>query len=90
MKEEPRVVVVGAGAIGSTIAGWIAPKYGNLSLLARGETLEVIKNRGLKSYLKGERSAATALPVHAIASLSEIELPDIIVVTVKNYDLEMT
>jgi 2-dehydropantoate 2-reductase len=90
MTEEPRVVVVGAGAIGSSIVGWISPKYGNLSLLARGETLEVIKNRGLKSYLKGERLTAAALPVHAVGSLTEMAPPDVIVITVKNYDLDTT
>jgi 2-dehydropantoate 2-reductase len=84
MTEEPRVVVVGAGAIGSSIAGWIAPKYENLYLLARGETLEIIKSRGLRSYLKGERSTAPPLPVHAVGSLAEIALPDILVITVKN------
>ena len=88
--EEPRVVVVGAGAVGSSIAGWIAPNYGNLSLLARGEALEVIKSRGLKSYLKGGRSTATALPVRAIGSLDEVAPPDVIVVTVKDYDLDAT
>jgi 2-dehydropantoate 2-reductase len=90
MREGPRVVVVGAGAIGSSIAGWIAPKYGNLSLLARGEALEVIKSRGLRSYLKGGRFTAAAVPVHAVGSLAEIELPDVIVITVKNYDLDTT
>ena len=88
MNEKSSVVVVGAGAIGSSIAGWIAPKYENLSLIARGETLEALKNRGLKFYLKGERSTAAALPVHAIGSLAEIALPDVIVITVKSYDLD--
>jgi 2-dehydropantoate 2-reductase len=88
MSEKPEVVVVGAGAIGSSIAGWIAPKYEKLSLLARGEALEVIKNRGLTSYLKDGRSAAAALPVHVIASLAEVESPEVIVITVKNYDLD--
>jgi 2-dehydropantoate 2-reductase len=88
MKEESQVVVVGAGAIGSSIAGWIAPQYKNLSLLARGESLEVIKNRGLKSYLKGERSTAAAFSVKTIESLAEIVSPEIIVITVKNYDLD--
>jgi 2-dehydropantoate 2-reductase len=89
MNENPEVVVVGAGAIGSSIAGWIAPKYSeNLSLLARGETLEVIRNYGLKSYLKGGRSTAAALPVHVIQSLAEIASPDVLVITVKNYDLD--
>jgi len=87
MSEKPKVVVVGAGAIGSSIAGWIAPKYENLSLLARGETLDVIKNHGLKSYLKGGRSAAGALPVHVVGSLTEVVSPDVLVITVKNYDL---
>jgi 2-dehydropantoate 2-reductase len=90
MSEKSSIVVVGAGAIGSSITGWIAPKCDNLFLLARGETLEVIKNRGLKSYLKGQRPRATALPVHAIGSLAEVELPNVIVITVKNYDLETT
>jgi 2-dehydropantoate 2-reductase len=90
MKQEPRVVVVGAGAIGSSIAGWIAPKYENFSLLARGESLEAIKNRGLKSYLKGGRLTAVALPMHTVGSLAEIALPEVIVITVKNYDLETT
>jgi len=88
MSEKPKVVVVGAGAIGSSIAGWVAPKYENLSLLARGEALDVIRNHGLKSYVKGERSTATSLPVHAVGSLREIVSPDVLVVTVKNYDLD--
>jgi 2-dehydropantoate 2-reductase len=88
--EKRSVVVVGAGAIGSSITGWIAPKYDNLFLLVRGEALEVIKNQGLKSYLEGERSTAAALPVHAIGSLAETTPPDIIVITVKNYDLDNT
>jgi 2-dehydropantoate 2-reductase len=68
--------------------GWIAPKYENLSLLARGESLKVIRSRGLKSYLKGERSTAAAFSVKAVQSLAEIVSPEIIVITVKNYDLE--
>lgn len=90
MGEEPRVVIVGAGAIGSSLAGWLAPKYANLSLLARGEALEAIRNRGLKCYLKGERSSASPIRLRAIGSLAEIPPPDILVITVKDYDLEAT
>ncbi len=88
MREDLRVVIVGAGAIGSSIAGWIAPKYENLFLLARGETLNVINKIGLKSYLKGERFTSTPFPVHAIGSLAEIAQSDVIVIAVKNYDLD--
>ena len=90
VKKEPRVVIVGAGAVGSSMAGWIAPKYANLSLLARGATLDAVRNRGLRSYVKGGRSTAMALPVQAIGSLAEIEVPDVLVIAVKNYDLDVT
>ncbi|HMF34247.1 MAG TPA: 2-dehydropantoate 2-reductase [Candidatus Lokiarchaeia archaeon] len=90
MNDTLRMVVVGAGAIGSTVAGWITPHYDNLFLLARGESGEAIKNRGLKSYLKGEIASATPIPLNVIESLTEIPPPDIVVITVKNYDLDET
>jgi len=83
-------VVVGAGAIGSSVAGWIAPKYDKIFLLARGESAEVIKNQGLKFYLKGEEANATPVPIKVVESLDEVSTPDIIVIAVKNYDLEAT
>ena len=83
-------VVVGAGAIGSSVTGWIAPKYDRLFLLARGESAEVIKNQGLKFYLKGEEAYAAPIRVQVVESLAEVSTPDIILIAVKNYDLEAT
>jgi len=88
--EQPQIVVVGAGAIGMSLSGWISPNYGNLSLLAIGESLRVIKERGLKSYAKGKREVTVAMPLRAIGSMSEVESPDIVVISVKNYDLDST
>src|SRR5208337_1476614 len=90
MDEKAGVVVVGAGAIGSSIASWVWPKYENLSLLARGESLRILKKDGLKSYLKGGRLTAKALPVRAVGSLAEVASPEVIVVAMKNYDLDAT
>jgi 2-dehydropantoate 2-reductase len=83
-------VVVGAGAIGSSVAGWTAPQYERLWLLARGESAAAIKNQGLKFYLKGEEANANAIPIKVIESLNEVSLPDVVFVTVKNYDLDAT
>jgi 2-dehydropantoate 2-reductase len=88
LNDEPRVVVVGAGAIGLSLAGWIAPHCENLSLLARGESLRVIRDLGLVSYETGERDEAERSPLHVIDSLGDVEPPDILVIAVKNYDLE--
>lgn len=88
----PRVAVVGAGAIGSTLAGWVAPHYGNLFLLARGESAAVIRDKGIRLYLKGQRATAVPIPIKVIGSLGEIQPtpPEMLVIAVKNYDLDAT
>jgi len=87
---DKELVVFGAGAIGSSVVGWVAPHYERLWLLARGESAAAIRNQGLKFYLKGEEAKAVPISVKVIESLSEISLPDIIIVAVKNYDLDAT
>jgi 2-dehydropantoate 2-reductase len=90
MEEKPNVVIVGAGAIGSSIAAWIFPNNKNLHLLARGETVQAIRKNGLQLYQIGKEAITDPIPVNVIESLSEIPPPDIIIFTVKNYDLEQT
>ena len=84
----PTVVVVGAGAIGSALAGWVAPHYSNLFLLARGESASVIRDKGMRLYLKGERAQAASIPLKVIESMGQISPPEIVVISVKSYDLE--
>ncbi|MGA2386178.1 MAG: 2-dehydropantoate 2-reductase [Candidatus Bathyarchaeia archaeon] len=83
-------VVVGAGAIGLSVTGWVAPKHDGLFLLARGESAKVIRNKGLKFYVKGQEASAAPVAVKTIESLSEVSAPAIVVIAVKNYDLEAT
>ena len=90
MGDKPSVAIVGAGAIGSTIAGWLYPHYDNLHLLARGQSALAIREKGLKLYLKGERANAVPMPIKVIESLKEIPPPEIVVIAVKNYDLDRT
>ena len=82
--------MVGAGAIGSSIAGWVAPHYENLWLLARGESADAIRAEGLRFYLKGQEASTAPVKVKVIESLGEIESPDAVLVAVKNYDLKST
>ena len=88
MKGNPNVLIVGAGAIGLSVAGWIFPCNENLHLLARGESVDEIKRNGLCLHQIGQEPRIVRIPV--ITSLDEIELPDVIVITVKNYDLDRT
>ncbi len=88
MKEKPNVLIVGAGAIGLSVAGWIFPHNENLKLLARGESLAAMRRHGLLLYKIGQEATTAPLPVKVIESLDEMPLPDIIIITVKNYDLD--
>jgi len=88
LKEKPNVLIIGAGAIGLSVAGWIFPHNRNVHLLARGESLAAIKRHGLRFYQIGQEAATEPIPLKAIGSLSEIPPPDMIIITVKNYDLD--
>ena len=90
LENKPNVVIVGAGAIGLSVAGWIFPCNENLSLLARGESAAAIRRYGLRLYKIGQEATTVPMPVKVVESLYEISSPDIIIVTVKNYDLDET
>ncbi len=86
MGEKLSVVVVGAGAIGLTLTGWLFPYVESLHLLARGNSLFELRDSGVQLYHVGQ--GTKTYPVKVIASLDDVDHPDIIVLTVKNYDIE--
>jgi 2-dehydropantoate 2-reductase len=90
LKEKPDVLIVGPGAIGLSVAGWIFSHNENLNLLARGESVAAIRNYGLRLYQMGQEVTTAPIPVKVIESLDEISTPDIVIITVKNYDLDQT
>jgi 2-dehydropantoate 2-reductase len=81
------VVIYGAGSIGSTIGGWITPSYPDVYLTARGEHAKAMKERGLTSYGATSRSPET-FAVNVIDDLTEASNAKVLVLTVKNYDIE--
>jgi 2-dehydropantoate 2-reductase len=90
LEEKPSVVIVGAGAIGLSLAGWIFPHNENLRLFARGESIAAIQKQGLQLCQVGKQPKTETIAVKVIESLNEIPHPDVIIITVKNYDLEQT
>ncbi len=89
MRDRPVIVVVGAGAIGLSLTGWIAPQNSGLFLLARGSSVQEIRSHGIQLQ-QTDREIAPSIRINVIESLEEIPPPDIIVITVKNYDLDQT
>jgi 2-dehydropantoate 2-reductase len=81
---------VGAGAIGLSISGLVAPHYKRFELFARGDSASAIKNQGSRLYLKKNKAEAVPIHVKVIDSVCHVSSDDIIVIAVKNYDLEHT
>ncbi len=87
MNNDFTIVIYGSGAIGATLGGWLTQEYQNVYLLARGENAEAIKSNGLILYENDPKNSHTIL-VNIIEDLRELEQIDIIILAVKNYDLE--
>ncbi|MBD3253651.1 MAG: 2-dehydropantoate 2-reductase [Candidatus Lokiarchaeota archaeon] len=82
-----KIIIYGAGAIGTSLAGFLTPHYDQIYLLARGENAKVLKSQGLILYEK-ENDNPEPISVNIIENLSEIPNPDVVMISVKNYSLE--
>ncbi|HEX4534127.1 MAG TPA: 2-dehydropantoate 2-reductase [Rhizomicrobium sp.] len=75
-----KVVVIGAGAIGGWIAGLLADAKWDVSLLARGQTLSNIRERGLRVRRK---DAERTYKLRASDDAGDLGNPDYVIVAVK-------
>jgi 2-dehydropantoate 2-reductase len=81
------IIIYGAGSIGSTIGGWITQSYANAYLVGRGEHAEIMKQRGLTLYGATNQTPET-IRVNLIDDLAEASNAKVLILTVKNYDVE--
>ena len=75
-----KICIVGAGAIGGWIGVKLAQAGCNVSVLARGATLEAVRQHGLRLH---EQGAVAAVPVTASADAAQLGPQDLVVVAVK-------
>lgn len=86
------IVVVGLGGVGGYFgfkinqANEISRKY-TVSFVARGETYEKVKDNGL-TLLSPEHANPQTHPDTIVQNIREIENPDLVLICVKEYDLE--
>ncbi len=80
-----KVCVVGAGAVGGLVAGWLGSRLGQedlaLSVLARGATLAVLQRDGLRIEQAG--GAVVVQPIRASDQPEVLGVQDLVVVSVK-------
>lgn len=82
------VLLIGAGAVGATVAAWIAPHHNHFYVMDQGQTLNTIKQKGIFAYQQNQKEAGEKVWVKTIHEFSDCPAPDIILICVKNYSLE--
>jgi 2-dehydropantoate 2-reductase len=85
LNPQPKIAVVGAGAIGSLIGGLLAHSGEDVTLIARQEHVEAIRAKGL--VIEGVLGRLT-IPVKASQALDF--QPDLALLAVKTQDVEIT
>ena len=82
-----RILIIGAGAIGSFVGGKLAPAGHAVTLVGRPRTAAAIQSRGLELY-SADGEAEKVPSVNAVASVHEAfpDTFDIAVLAVKSYD----
>ncbi|UKB77870.1 ketopantoate reductase family protein [Chryseobacterium sp. MEBOG07] len=86
------IVVVGLGGVGGYFgfkinqANEVSEKY-TVSFIARGETYEKVKENGL-TLLSPEHSNPQTYPNAIVQNIGDIKNPDLVLICVKEYDLE--
>lgn len=83
----PLVVVVGAGAVGSTVAGWLAQVHGPTVLVARGATAERLRTNGLRLEGADRPDVPACIAVDVREDLADGPVPDLVILAVKTYSL---
>lgn len=81
-----RVTVVGAGAVGTLYGGWLLAGGGDVSFVARGSALDRLQQHGVD--LRGARGDVRRREVIASPRIETLPAADVILYTVKLYDLE--
>jgi 2-dehydropantoate 2-reductase len=86
-----RIAVIGLGGVGGYFGFKLneanTEKEFEITFLARGLTYQIVKSRGL-TLLSPEHFLSTTKPDGVVQSIAELENPDLIVICVKEYDLE--
>lgn len=80
-----RFCVVGAGAIGGYLGGWLAAAGEEVSFLARGANLEALRSRGIRVI--GEDGTVTAARGPAAEHPADLGPQDVVLLAVKAYQV---
>lgn len=79
-----KVVVAGAGALGSVLGGYFAQAGAEVTLIARRPHVEAMRERGL--VIEGRRGSQVVRNLRAVGDAGEVDAADLLIVCVKSQD----
>ena len=81
-----KIAVVGAGAIGGYLGGWLAAAGEQVTFIARGANLEAVRSRGMQ-VVGEDGKQVTAKDVAVCERMSEAGAHDVVLLTVKAHQV---
>jgi 2-dehydropantoate 2-reductase len=86
---EPKILFIGPGAVGASVAAWVAESYPAVWIMGHGQSQTALRQNGITTYAfaKPDETRRT-LHVRTVERPGDIADVDIVVLAVKNYDLE--
>ena len=83
----PRILIMGAGAVGSIVGGYLALGGNEVTLVGRKKHVEQINGQGLCINLGGVERCGIREGLHAVENISELNGEfDLIILSIKSYD----
>jgi 2-dehydropantoate 2-reductase len=86
---DPKILFIGPGAIGASVAAWVAENYPAVFIMGHGASQAALRKNGITTYAF-DRPDQTRRTVHVqtVDRPGDVGDAEIVVLAVKNYDLE--
>lgn len=80
-----KICIIGAGGLGGFFGGWLAAGGEDITFIARGDHLAAMRSQGLE--VRSELGNTTISKVNAVDNPQSLGIMDVVIFTVKSYDL---
>jgi 2-dehydropantoate 2-reductase len=86
---DPKILFIGPGAIGASVAAWVAENYPSVFIMGHGSSQAALRQNGITTYAF-DRPGETrrTVRVATVDRPGDVGGADIVVLAVKNYSLE--
>ena len=86
---EAKILFIGPGAVGASVAAWVAESYRSVFIMGHGETQAALRQSGITTYaFEQPNETRRTVRVAAVDRPADVGDADIVVLAVKNYSLE--